>query len=170
MAALPVVLLAASAATSAIGAISASQAQASSYRSQQNADNYNATAARMNANAALAAGSANEMAVRNENAQKMGEMRAGAAAATGGFSGTTGEALDQSGAQLELNALNTRYQGQTQAYAYNTQVPLLQQQAKVAGENASTAATSGWINAAGGALGSFSNYYNYRGLSTGWGG
>ena len=166
MAALPVVLLAASAATSAIGALSASQAQAASYRSQQNAANYNAAASRQNANAALAAGSANELAVRRENAEKLGEMRAGAAAATGGFSGTTGEALDQAGANLELNALNTRYAGKVQAYGYQTQVPLLEQQAKVAGENANMAVTSGWIGATAGALGSFSNYYNYRGLMT----
>ena len=108
-------LMAASAAVGAVGAISASQAQAASYRSQQQAAAYNATIQRDNANAAMAAASANELAQRRDNDVKLSFERARMIESGGGLVGTSVGALDQSAANLELSALNTRYRGKVQA-------------------------------------------------------
>ena len=162
----PIALLAVTAAVSAYGAMSAAKAQSASYKSQQNAANYNATANQQNAQSAEAAASANELALRRQNDQRMGAMRA-QAAESGGFTGSNLEVLDQSGANMELDALNTRYRGATQARGLLDQSTLDQAQAQGAGMNASSATSAGYINAAGSALGSFSNYYNFRGINQG---
>ena len=166
MAFVPLIVMAASAAMSAYGAISASKAQAASYKSQQNAANYNATVNQQNAMAAEAAASANEMAERRANDQRMGMLRARVAESGGGFTGTNVGALDQSAANMELDALNTRYRGEMQGRGMLSQANLNQFQAQVAGTNAGYATESGYFGAAAGALSAASNYYNYRGLST----
>src|SRR5690348_16845388 len=101
------VALAASAAVGAAGAISASRAQAASYKSQEQAARYNATVNMTNANTAAGAASANELAQRRVNDQRMGAMRAQAAEGGGGFTGTNIEVLDQSARNMEMDALNT---------------------------------------------------------------
>jgi hypothetical protein len=170
MAVLPVVLMAASAAMSAVGAISSAQAQSASYKSQQQAANYNATVEKQNAAAAQAAASANEMNMRRQNDQIMGAQRARVAESAGGFTGTNVGVLAQSGANLELSALNTRYEGAMRARGLLAQSNLSQYQGQVAGMNAGTATTSGYIGAAAGILGSTANYYNARYLYGGMGG
>lgn len=169
MAALPLVMLAASAAVSAYGAISAGKANAASYKSQQNADNYNATVNKQNANAAEAAASANELDIRRQNDQTMARQRASVAESAGGFTGTNVGVLNQNGADLELNALNERYKGQMQARGLLAGANLDEFQANVAGQNASSATSASYLGAASSILGSASNYSNYRGLSMGYG-
>lgn len=170
MAAIPVVLAIASAATAAYGAVSSAQAQSASYKSQQQAANYNATANQQNANAAEAAASANELAMRRANDQRMGEIRAGIAQGMGGFSGTAGELADQDASNMELDALNTRYRGTLQAHGMLAQSNLDQYQASVAGMNASTSMRAGYIGAAASALGAASNYYTMRNMYGGYSG
>lgn len=170
MAAAPLVLMAASAAMAAYGAISSAQAQSASYKSQQQAANYNAAVNRQNAMSAEAAASANELNQRRQNDQIMGAQRARIAESGGGFTGTNVGALEQSGANLELSALNTRYSGAMQARGLLAESNLNQYQGQVAGMNASSAMTSGYIGAAAGALGAASNYYNYRSLYGNMGG
>ena len=170
MAFVPIAIMVASAAMSAYGAMSASKAQAASYKSQQQAANYNATVNQQNAMAAEAAGSANELAERRLNDQRMGVLRARAAESGGGFTGTNVGALDQAAANMELDALNTRYRGTMQARGMLAQANLNEFQANVAGQNAGYATESGYFNAASGILSSAANYYNYRGLATSGGG
>lgn len=170
MAAIPVVLAIASAATAAYGAVSSAQAQSASYKSQQQAANYNATANQQNANAAEAAASANELAMRRANDQRMGEIRAAIASGAGGFSGTAGELADQDASNMELDALNTRYRGTLQAHGMLAQSNLDQYQASVAGMNASTSMRAGYIGAAASALGAASNYYTMRNMYGGYSG
>lgn len=159
----------ASAATAAYGAISSAQAQRASYKSQQQAENYNATANQQNANAAEAAASANELAMRRQNDQRMGEIRAAIASGAGGFSGTAGELADQDASNMELDALNTRYRGTLQAHGMLAQSNLDQYQGEVAGMNASSAMRAGYIGAASSALGTMSNYYSARYYTNNWG-
>lgn len=169
MAFIPVLMIA-TAAISAVGAISAAHAQSASDKSQQQAENYNATVEQQNANAAEGAASANERAQRMSNDQQMGMERARVGESGGGYTGTNVGVLAQNGANLELNALNTRYQGQMQSRGLLAQGTLDQFQGEVAGQNASNAMTGGYLSAAGNAMGSVSNYYNYRSLSSGYGG
>jgi hypothetical protein len=144
--------------------MAAAHAQAQSYKSQQQAANYNAEANRQNALSAEAAASANELAQRRQQAQEMGTERA-RMAESGGLNGGTGTGvLAQSGTNLELSALNTRYQGAMQARGLLAGVQMDQFQANVAGQNASAATTAGYFNAASSALGSTANYYNTRSL------
>lgn len=170
MAAVPLVLMAASAAMSAIGAISAAQSQSASYKSQQQAANYNATVEKQNAMSAEAAASANELNMRRQNDQILGAQRARVGESAGGFTGTNVGVLAQSGTNLELSALNTRYQGTMQARGLLAQSNLDEYQGLVAGMNAKSAMTSGYIGAAAGALGSTANYYNARYLYGNYGG
>ena len=164
MAFLPVVLMAASAAVSAIGAIKQGQAASASYKSSANAARYNAEVSTQNAHAAEAAASANELAMRRQNDQRMGAMRA-LAAESGGFTGTNLTLLDQSASAMELDALNTRYRGQIQSRGLLAEANLDEYQAKAAQTNAGYAMTGGYLGAAAGALGSVSNYYNFRSLN-----
>lgn len=170
MAFIPIAVMVASAAISAVGAISAAHAQSNSFKSQQDAANYNATVEKQNADAAMGAASANERAQRMQNDQQMGMERARIGESGGGFTGTNVGVLAQNGANLELGALNTRYQGTMQARGLLAQSTLDQFQGEVAGQNASSAQTAGYFNAASSALSSASNYYNYRSLSTSGGG
>jgi hypothetical protein len=165
----PAAILVASMAVSAVGALSAAQSQKASYRSQQQADLYNATVSRENANAAMGAASANELAQRRDNDVKLSFERARMVESGGGLVGTNVGALNQAGANLELSALNTRYRGAVAATGDLQQSTLDQYQAQVAGRNATSAGNAGWIGAIGGALGSVANYQNARAFMGGGG-
>lgn len=163
----PMVIVVAMAAVSAIGAMAAAKAKANSEHSAQQAANYNAEATRQNALSAEAAAAANELAQRRQGAQELGTLRA-RMAESGGLNGGTGSGvLAQSGTNLELSALNTRYQGAMQARGLLAGVQMDQFQSKVAGQNANAAMTSGYIGAAASALGASSNYSNARAISAG---
>lgn len=159
MAFVPVVLMAVSAAVAAYGAMSASKAQAANFKSQQQAADYNATVNKQNAMSAEAAASANELATRRQNAQRMGALRAQVGESAGGFTGTNLNALDQAGANMELDALNTRYRGTMEGRGMLSQANLNEFQGVVAGENAGYATQAGYVGAASAALGAASSYY-----------
>lgn len=169
MAFLPIIALAASAAVGAVGAIQSSKMQSASYKSAAAAARYNTQASMQNATAAQQAASANEMALRRQNDQRMGAMRAQAAESGGGFTGTNLEVLDQSATNMELDALNTRYRGKAQAAGLLSQANLDAFQSRADQLNAGQASQAGYIGAASQALGAFSNYYNYRNLNYGYG-
>lgn len=165
MAAAPLILMAASAAVTAVGSLSAAAAQRSSYESQKTMANYNATVEQMNANAAMSAASANEQAMRRDNDVKLSFERGRMIESGGGLVGTNVGALAQAGTNLELSALNARYKGAIEARGDLQQSVYDQYQAQIAGQNAKRASTAGWIGAVGGALGTTANYYNYRSLA-----
>jgi hypothetical protein len=160
-------IMVASMVVSAVGAISAAQAQKASYKSQQQAATYNSTVERENANAAMAAASANELAQRRDNDVKLSFERARMVESGGGLVGTNVGALNQAGANLELSALNTRYRGAVTAVGDLQQSTLDQYQSQVAGMNASSAERAGYIGAAGSALSIAANYANSRSMAGG---
>jgi hypothetical protein len=162
------VMLAASAAIGALGAVHSAQMQSASYKSAAAAASYNAQASMQNATTAEQAASANEIAMRRQNDQRMGAMRA-QAAENGGFTGSNLELLDQSATNMELDALNTRYRGQGQASGLLAQANLDAYQARADRMNAGSAMTAGYFGAASQALGAYSNYYNFRSLNYGYG-
>jgi hypothetical protein len=162
-------IMAASAAVTAVGAVSAAQAQRQSFESQQQAAVYNATIQKQNADAAMAAASANELSQRRDNDVKLSFERGRMIESGGGLVGTNVGALDQSATNLELAALNTRYRGAVTAVGDMQQSTLDQYSASVAKSNASSANTAGYIGALGGALGSAANYSNSRALFGGGG-
>ena len=150
-------------AMAAVGSIS--QAKATSQQMQSNADaaNYNAVVANQNAETALQAGSANEDAQRRKSAVALGQQRAGLAESGIGLnSGTATDLTEQSALNAEMDALNIRYQGQTQAQAYKTQSALDVQAAQQAKANASSAMTAGYLTAGATALSGYGRYSNYQ--------
>jgi hypothetical protein len=163
------VVMLASAAVAAYGAVQSSKAQAASYKTSAEASRYNAAVNMQNATAAETAASVNELAMRRQNDQRMGAMRAQAAEGGGGFTGTNLEVLNQSATNMELDALNTRYRGQMQARGMLAAANLDEYQARGADMNAKSSITGGYLGAAASALGSVSNYYNYRSLAYGSG-
>jgi hypothetical protein len=164
---IPAIIAAAGAAVGAVGAISSAQAQSASYKSAKSAAEYNAQANRDNAIAAERAGSANELATRRTNAQRMGAMNAEVAAQGGGYSGTNVLALNQAGTNMEFDALNERYKGIMQGRGLLNEATLDDFQGKVAGMNAGAATRAGYFGAASSVLSSASNYYTMRNLNVG---
>jgi hypothetical protein len=161
--------MAASAAMAAYGSISSAQAQAASYKSQAKAEAYNVQAENQNAAAAQQAASANELATRRTNDQRMGNIRAAVGEYGGGFTGTNRALLDQDASNMELDALNTRYRGAMEAHGMLSQANLDQYQSSVAGMNASSSMRAGYVGAAASALGTASNYYTMRNMYGGGG-
>lgn len=150
-------------AMAAASSISQAQAAKQQYQSQADAANYNATVANQNAETALQASSANEEAQRRKSAQDMGHLRAGLAENGIGLdSGTATDLTEQSALNAEMDALNIRYQGQTQARAYKTQSALDTQAANQARSNASAAMTQGYLSAGSAALTGYGRYSNYQ--------
>lgn len=164
MAFAPLILMAASAAVSAVGAISSARAQAAGYDAQKKAAIYNANQERINANAAIGAADANELVQRRENDQKMAALRARVAESGGGFVGTNVGVLNQAADNLELSALATRYQGTARASGLLAQANLDEYQSNVAGMNSRASITAGNFGAIGAALGATSSYANTRSL------
>ena len=117
----PITLLIASTAVTAVGSIAQGNAAAAQAEGQANAARYNAQVNENNAQTALQAGNANEEAQRRKSAQQLGQQRAGLAENGIGLdSGTATDLTEQSAMNAELDALNIRYQGKTQAQAYRS--------------------------------------------------
>lgn len=155
-------LMIASTAVSAVGAIAQGGAQAASQESAANAANYNAAVASQNADTALQAANANEDAQRRKSAVEMGHTRAALAESGIGLdSGTATDLTEQSALNAELDALNIRYSGQQQANAYKSQSALDLQQAEQDKANASASMTSGYLTAGASALSGFGKYSGY---------
>lgn len=158
MVAIPFIIMAATAAITAYGAVSSAKAQSASYKNQAKADQYNATVNSQNADASEAAGSANELALRRQNEQRMGAIRAQIGAKGGGFTGTNLALVDQDASNMELDALNTRYRGQMEARGLLSEANLDQYGAITSNQNAGRVMRAGYLGAASSALGSFANY------------
>lgn len=149
----------ASAAMGAVSMIVQGNAAAAQQESAANAANYNAAVAGQNAQSAIQAANANEEAQRRKAAGDQGRLRAGMAENGIGLdSGTASDLTEQSSMNAELDALNIRYQGATQAQAYRSQGKLDTMQADQASSNAGAAMTSGFIGAGASALSAYGKY------------
>lgn len=159
----PMTIMMVATAVSAVGSIAQGNAAAAQQQSAANAANYNAQVGENNAQTALQASNANEEAARRKSAGDMGRLRAGLAENGVGLdSGTATDLTEQSAMNAEMDALNIRYQGKTQAQAYKSGAALDRMQAQQATANASSAQTSGYLTAGASALSGYGRYSNYN--------
>lgn len=152
---------AASTAVAAYGMYQQSQAAAAGYESQQAAANYNATIDAQNARVARQQANAREEAQRRQARQVLGEQRAALAQAGIGLSGSAADVYGQSAANAELDALNIRYEGELAARGLLAQSELTRYEGSVAGMNAKSAKSGGYLDAASTLLTGGSKAYGY---------
>ncbi len=149
----------AAAAAAAAGAVYQGQVASANAKSQAKADEYNALeqaeAARQ---ASLQAGSREE-AARSRARQFLGKQRAAIAQTGAGFGGTYAGVIDQSAANLELEALQERYGGDVERRGLLAQAEGTRYGARVSRRNARYASTAGFIGAGAELLGGASNAY-----------
>lgn len=162
MAFIPIAMAVAGAAVSAYGAIQQGKTQSANYKAQSQADLTNAQINTQNANTAGALASSRELQLRSRQAQELGNIRAGMAE-SGGEGGTNAGVLRQDETNMELDALNTRYQGILQSRGYNIQSSEDVFQSKVAGVNAGAARTGSYFSAASSLLSGASRAYGMGG-------
>ena len=163
-------LIGASTAVSAMGAISQGNAQAASYRSQAAADTYNAQVTRDNAARTSHEFSLREDNLRRQQAQFLGRQRAGFAEAGIGTGGSAADVMEEDTVSSSLDALTLRYEGQTQRTAMLNQANLFDMQAAGANANAKQARKAGYIGALGSVLGGVGRYSSANpGYDTGYG-
>jgi len=141
-------LIMASAVVGAVGAVNSANAQADNYRFQAQAQQTNATIAQQNAHNQLLVTDANEDQKRRKSAMQLGEQRASLLTAGIGADGSASDAIGQSAANAELDALNIRYQGQLQAANYTNQSLMDTAQAGASNQSAHNAIQAGYIGAA----------------------
>lgn len=136
-----------STAFSVIGAINQGNAKSEQYEAQAQANAYNAQVMRNNAQIASEQGNANEEAQRRHARQVMGAQRAAIAEAGIGTEGTGGDLVEQSASNAELDAMNIRYNAHLQNVGFLNEANLQDWYGTQARRNASSARTSGWMNA-----------------------
>lgn len=147
-AAVPAMMMA-SAAISAVGALSSSRTAASEANANAQIASNNATLARQRGNAA-------EELTRRRTARALSEQRA--AVAQSGFDPSSGSALalqTESAANAELDALTARYEGNLRALSF-------EQEANNMKARARAARSQGYVSAAGSLLQGASSAYGYQ--------
>jgi hypothetical protein len=154
------VMMIASAAMGAVGAMQQADAQAANYRAQAQANEYNATVNRNNAQVASDQANAQEEAQRRHFAVLQGQAAAGIAQSGTGFDGSNLDVLKQNAIANELDSLTIRYEGDNKSKGLQSQAQLDTFNAGVNKMNASNAQTAGYLNA-GSALLSGATKYSY---------
>ena len=167
MAAIPIILLAASTAIAAYGAVQSGKATEASYKAQAQSDKYNADVNALNAQQATQEANAREELARRRARTVMGEQRASIGENLGSYTGTALGVIEQSGTQAELDALNERYGGSMESRGLLAQSELNKYQAKGALMNGASARRAGYTSAASTLLSSASSYYGGRSMGSG---
>ena len=145
----PELLLGAATAFQAVGSIAQGEQQASEYKAAARAADYNAKAADIQARQSYDIGTQNELSERRRGAQIAGQTRA--AVGDSGFVSGSGSALaiqEQSVRDMELDALQQRYQGLIQGGAYEQEASMQRYRSKSLKANAKAAKVSGYMGAA----------------------
>lgn len=156
MAALPVVLLAASTAMTAVGAIAQGQQANAAAQSEANAAEYNAKVGRARAVQANATAGLQEDLQRQKARAVIGNQLAAGAESGAGLNS---DLLRQSIFNSESDALAIRYDGNLKAAGLNDQAALDTVSASNARDRGSAAVTGSYINAAGSLLNGGTSYY-----------
>lgn len=151
MAVVPIIM-AASAAISAIGAIRQGQAADAAAR-------FNATVAEQNAGIARQQAAANAEQIQRQNLLRMGSLAAAQGKSGGNMSGSVVDVLGDVAAQGELERQNAIYGGELQARGFQNTATLDRSQ----GENA---VTSSYFKAGGELLSAGTNYYSMNSKMT----
>jgi hypothetical protein len=159
MAFIPIALMVVSAAMTAYGKIQQGNTESANAKAQANAMDYNAAVNTQNAQQAGMVATSREQQQRANQAQQLGNIRAGLAESGGGETGTNAGVLNQSETNMELDALTTRYQGVLGARTYNAQAGLDIYQGKVSRVNAGAAKKAGYWGAASSLIGAAGSIY-----------
>lgn len=154
------------AAIAIIGAIAGANAQSKQMSAQKSAARYNQLVGKQQSDASLQAANAREDQQRRVARFASGERQAAIAQSGTGLGGSNADVDRQSEIMAELDALNIRYEGQTQSTGLLNQSSLDGFQADAYGKAAKSAKTQGYIGAASAALGGISRGYNSK--SSGW--
>lgn len=143
------------------------QARAQDYQAQL--DRRNEQIATNNAHAASDQANAREEAMRRRADAFMGEKMASIAQSGTGFDGSNLASIEQDRVNAELDALNIRYEGDTQAKGlmatagnYGAQSNLDSMNANQSRANASAITTGGYLSAGSQLLSAPSRYYSVR--------
>ena len=147
----PAIILAGATALQAIGGIAQANANAAALNQQANVADYNAAVSREQAGQALSVSTAQQLALRRQQRQQAGTMRAAAAQSGVGFGGSTRDVLERTDTLNELDALNLAYEGALRARGYSTQSDLEQFNARAYRSQASTTKKLGFLGAFGSA-------------------
>ena len=143
----------------AISSIAQGNQQAAGYRQQADAAERNAELADIQARQAYDAGLQNELSQRRTAGQQQSDVRV--AVAESGFDANSGTALalqSQSARDMELDALQTRYQTLLQGSAYEQQAGMDRYTARTLRSSARGARRAGMIGAATSILGAAASY------------
>lgn len=161
-------LIIASTAVSAVGAISAGNAQAASYKAQAQAQEFNSQQQLKNADRVAAEYSVREDNLRRQQAKFLGRQRAALAESdTGLGTGSNLDVTNEDTQNAELDALTLRYEGQQERRGLLLDATYSNYDATVSRMNASSARQAGYMSAFGKVLGGAGRYYDYSsGLST----
>jgi hypothetical protein len=141
------IALVASAATAAVGAVAEGQAQKEAYKAQANANEYNAKVSDMNAQIARNNASVREEAMRRKARQVLGQQRGALGQSGIQMTGSALDIIQQSTTMAELDALNTRYEGDLQARGLIATAVGERYQASANRINARNAQTASFIKA-----------------------
>jgi hypothetical protein len=144
------------AAVSAVSALSAGAAQSQQYKAQAQADQYNALVARQRSSATLSAANQQEEQQRRGARLASGERRAAISQSGTGLGGSNADVDRQSEVLAELDALNIRYEGQSESTGLLNQANLDDFQAAANKKAAKSAMARGYLGAASSALSSYS--------------
>lgn len=148
----------ASAAMSAVGAISGAGQQASQYEAYASANQYNAAVLRNRADSTRAAYGQREEQQRRQARFFLGEQRGSVGQSGLGMGGSNADIERQSEVSAELDSLNIRYEGELEAHGLKAQSDLESWQAGVNRSSAGYARSRGFIGAAGSLLSGAGNY------------
>jgi hypothetical protein len=149
------IALVASAATAAVGAVAEGQAQKEAYKAQANVNEYNAKVSDMNAQIARNNASVREEAMRRKSRQILGQQRGALGQAGIEMSGSALDIVQQSTTMAELDALNTRYEGDLQARGLIATAAGERYQAAANRVNAKNAQTASFIKAGAAVAGAY---------------
>lgn len=153
IAAIPVAYFAAAAAVAGVATAVVSANNASNQaKGQKDAAKYNALVGKQQSDAALQAANAREDQQRRVARFASGERQAAIAQSGTGLGGSNADVDRQSEILAELDALNIRYEGQTNSTGLLNQSTLDSGQADAYGKAARSAQTQGYIGAASAAL------------------
>lgn len=149
-----------------VGALVQADSSAKQASAQKDAARYNQLVGKQQSDASLQAANAREEQQRRIARFASGERQAAIAQSGTGLGGSNADVDRQSEILAELDALNIRYEGQTQSTGLLNQSKLDGFQADAYGKAAKRARTDGYIGAASAALGGVSKGYNSK--HSGW--
>lgn len=159
---LPVVLLVASTAISAMGSIAQGKAASASYKAQSQAQTYNSIVDKNNADQVSTEYAMKENNLRQQQGQFLGRQRAALAESGIGPGGSAGDVMAEDATRAKLDDLTLRYEGQTKRTAYLNNSTLDTYQGKVASMNAGAATQAGYMGALGAVIGGATRYSEFR--------